>query len=162
MKRRSASRSPASFGCPLWYALHGLEPYVVLVSDTACQALKFLGAIKLELEENDALRRAYPALARKGPVWRNNEIGLANGVALEALAGDGKLRGRNNRARRPSPVPLVASASRPESSEYAALFSSRYPQLSIISRPTEVLRMRFAGAPNVLKPLQSCRAVSFS
>lgn len=87
---------------PLYCALHTIEPYIVLTSDTNEQASKFLLDIRNELEDNPAIARDYPHLAGKGPIWREDRLRLANGVLIEALGTGTKLRGRKNRQNRPS------------------------------------------------------------
>jgi hypothetical protein len=102
--RGSGKSAWISLAYPLWCGLHGLEPYILLLSDTSAQATKFLEAIKQELEENSSLQHVYPKVARQGPVWRKNEIRLCNGVSIEALGTGSKIRGRKNRSHRPSLV----------------------------------------------------------
>jgi predicted phage terminase large subunit-like protein len=100
--RGSAKSTWASFALPLWAALHGTESYIILTADTITQAAKYLDAIKLELESNEALGRAYPHATGKGPVWRGDCLRLRNGVMIEAAGTGSKLRGRRNRQDRPS------------------------------------------------------------
>lgn len=102
--RGSAKSTWATTAFPLWLAVHGLEPYVVLTSDTGAQAEKYLDAIRNEFESNDLLARDYPHLAGPGPVWRGDRVRLANGTMIEALGTGTKLRGRKNRQDRPSLV----------------------------------------------------------
>lgn len=100
--RGAAKSTWSTLAYPLYVLLHGLEPYVIVTSDTGKQAEKFMDAIKIELETNESLQAAYPALARKGPVWRADQIRLANDCVVEALGTGAKVRGRKNRSRRPS------------------------------------------------------------
>ena len=101
--RGAAKSTWSSFAYPLWCAVHGLEPYIVLTADTGEQAEKYLEAIRDELETNEAIRRDYPQ-AGPGGVWRGNRIRLANGSTIEALGTGAKLRGRKARQHRPSLV----------------------------------------------------------
>lgn len=100
--RGAAKSTWSTLAYPLWAALHGIEPYVVLTSDTGEQAEKYLDSIRDELETNELIRRDYPRLAGAGPVWRADRLKLANGTMLEALGTGTKLRGRKNRQHRPS------------------------------------------------------------
>jgi hypothetical protein len=74
----------------------------LLLSDTQSQARLLLEAIKRELEDNAALAAAYPTAVGQGSPWGQDRIRLANGVAIEALGTGAKIRGRRNRADRPS------------------------------------------------------------
>jgi predicted phage terminase large subunit-like protein len=100
--RGSAKSTWASLAYPLWAALHRHEPYILLLSDTQSQARLLLEAIKRELEDNPALAAAYPAAVGRGSPWGQDRLRLANGVVLEALGSGAKIRGRRNRAERPS------------------------------------------------------------
>lgn len=100
--RGAAKSTWSSFAYPLWAAVHALEPYIVLTSDTGQQAHKYLDSLRAELESNDLLARDYPHLAGAGPTWRQDRIRLANGVMVEALGTGTKLRGRKHRQDRPS------------------------------------------------------------
>lgn len=100
--RGAAKSTWSTVAYPLYCALHGLEPYTVLTSDTGGQASKFLEAIRSELVSNEELRRRYPRLAREGPTWRQDRIQLTNGCMIEALGTGTKLRGRRHRQHRPT------------------------------------------------------------
>jgi len=100
--RGSAKSTWVSLAYPLWAAVHGYEPYILLLSDTQSQARLLLEAIKRELEDNRALAETYPAAVGQGSPWGQDRIRLANGVAIEALGTGAKIRGRRNRADRPS------------------------------------------------------------
>src|SRR5262249_25395505 len=90
----------ASFAHPLRAACAGQEPYILLLADTATKACKNLKSIRLERESNAELARAYPGATGRGPVWRQSELELRNGVTVEALGtGAQGLRGRRNRLR---------------------------------------------------------------
>jgi predicted phage terminase large subunit-like protein len=100
--RGSAKSTWVSLAYPLWAALNRYEPYILLISDSQGQARLLLEAIKRELEDNPALAQAYPAACGQGSPWGQDRLRLANGVVLEALGSSAKIRGRRNRADRPS------------------------------------------------------------
>jgi predicted phage terminase large subunit-like protein len=100
--RGSAKSTWVSLAYPVWAAVHGYEPYILLLSDTQSQARLLLEAIKRELEDNPVLAAAYPTAVGQGSPWGQDRIRLANGVAIEALGTGAKIRGRRNRADRPS------------------------------------------------------------
>ena len=60
--------------------------------------------LKRELEDNPVLAAAYPAAMGRGSPWGQDRIRLANGVVVEALGTGAKIRGRRNRAERPTLV----------------------------------------------------------
>jgi len=100
--RGAAKSTWSSLVYPLWSAVHAHEPYIMIASDTITQAAQHLQGIKAELEDNTALARAYPSACGAGPEWRQERIRLRNGVVIEALGTGSKIRGRRNRADRPS------------------------------------------------------------
>lgn len=100
--RGGAKSTWSTLAYPLWCAVHGLEPYIVITSDTGDQAAEFLRAIRAELESNELLTHDYPHVAGEGPTWRDNRIRLANGVQIDALGTGTKIRGRKNRQSRPT------------------------------------------------------------
>jgi hypothetical protein len=100
--RGAAKSTWSTFAYPLWCALYGIEPYIILTSDTGEQAHKYLDSIRAELETNEQLASIHPHLACVGPVWREDRIRLANDVMIEAFGTGTKLRGRKNRQHRPS------------------------------------------------------------
>jgi predicted phage terminase large subunit-like protein len=100
--RGSAKSTWISLAYPLWAALHGYEPYILLLSDSQSQARLLLEAVKRELEDNPALAASYPNAVGQGSPWGQDRIRLANGVAIEAHGTGSKIRGRRNRAERPS------------------------------------------------------------
>lgn len=83
-------------------ALTGAEPYIWIVSDTRAQAAGHLANIAAELLDNPQLTQDYPAAVGRGPVWRANLIQLRNGVVIEAISTGQRVRGRRNRAARPT------------------------------------------------------------
>lgn len=102
--RGNAKSTYVSKAYPLWAALEGVEPFILLLSDTADQAEAFLADIKSEIEANDAIAESYPHAAGVGPIWQSKRIRLRNGVQIAAYGAGGRVRGRGNRAERPSLV----------------------------------------------------------
>ncbi|MBY0527327.1 MAG: hypothetical protein K2R98_28280 [Gemmataceae bacterium] len=102
--RGAAKSTWSSFAYPLYCAVHGIEPYIVLTSDTGAQAKLYMDSIRSELETNELLQRDYPDVVGAGSTWREDRIRLRNGVVIEALGTGTKLRGRKNRSHRPSLV----------------------------------------------------------
>jgi predicted phage terminase large subunit-like protein len=100
--RGSAKSTWISLAYPLWAALNRYERYILLLSDTQSQARLLLEAIKRELEDNRLLATAYPDAVGQGRPWGQDRIRLANGVVVEALGTGAKIRGRRNRAERPT------------------------------------------------------------
>ena len=83
-------------------AVEGAEPLIWLISETADQAKGYLKSVRTELEENEAIARDYPEAFGPGPTWSNSSLRLKNGVVIQAFGTDQKIRGRKNRAARPS------------------------------------------------------------
>jgi predicted phage terminase large subunit-like protein len=100
--RGSAKSTWVSLVYPLWIALSRREPYIQIISDTQTQARLLLEAIKRELEDNPLLAADYPWAVGRGSPWGQDRIRLVNGVVIEALGTGAKIRGRRNRAERPS------------------------------------------------------------
>lgn len=92
--------------CTLAYvlrcALEKWEPYTLILSDSSEQADELLRHIRAELEDNDLLNTVYPDAAGIGPQWAGNRICLNNGALVGSMGSGKKVRGRRNRAERPS------------------------------------------------------------
>jgi hypothetical protein len=89
---------------PLRAALEGWEPYTLILSDSSSQADQHLDNIKKEIEDNPLIRAVYQRESGAGPEWNQSRIRLRNGALIEALGTGKKVRGRRNRAERPSLV----------------------------------------------------------
>lgn len=100
--RFSAKSTVACLAHPLRCALEGTEQLIWIISETRSQACGQLEHIKSELETNELLQFAYPRASGRGPMWRVDRIRLNNGVGIEAYGIGQKLRGRRQRARRPT------------------------------------------------------------
>lgn len=86
---------------PLYCVCHGLEHYIMLVSDSTDQARQNLLAIQHELESNQELARAYPSVGGVGPAWSQLSLVTRNGIKIEALGAGKRLRGRTFGPHRP-------------------------------------------------------------
>lgn len=109
--RGHAKTTVVSLAFILWCACFRREPYVVLISDTSDQAGDLLTAIRQELEGNQLLASDFPQIAgervsAKALRWRRHDVTLPNGVRIQALGAEQKLRGRRNRAERPTLIVL--------------------------------------------------------
>ena len=104
--RDSAKTRWSTFAYPLYVALHGIERFTVIISDTDDQACVFLRSIRTELMDNNAIRKDYPNASGRGPTWRDDFIVLKNGSAIKALGIDGHIRGRGEGAYRPTLIIL--------------------------------------------------------
>ena len=101
--RGGAKSTVATLTYVLRQAVMGLEPYILIVSDTESQAIENLANIKLELEDNaHGLSLDYPAAVGQGPIWRENYIRLRNGVVIHAAGTGQAIRGRRVKQHRPS------------------------------------------------------------
>ena len=92
--RGSAKTTWATFAYPLRTALYAEEPYIIMISETNDQAMRYLSDIKNELENNANLRRDYPGATGRGRFWKSDAIRLRNGVEIGAYGTGAKLRGR--------------------------------------------------------------------
>lgn len=104
--RGGAKSTWCTLAYPLRAALEGWEPYTTILSDSSEQANELLRHIKGELTDNEMIAEVYPDAAGEGPEWRENRIRLRNGAVIESLGTGKKIRGRRNRAERPSLVVL--------------------------------------------------------
>jgi predicted phage terminase large subunit-like protein len=87
---------------PLFCICHGLESYIQLVADASEQACENLGAIRVQLDQNEALAIAYPKACGVGPRWNANEIVTRNGIRVHAVGKGKKVRGRSHGSYRPT------------------------------------------------------------
>ena len=100
--RGGAKSTIATLAYPLHAAVHKSEPYIWIISETRHQACAHLENIKSELLDNPRLAADYPAAVGKGPLWRAGSVVLPNGVAIEAFGTGQRIRGRRNKAHRPT------------------------------------------------------------
>ena len=101
--RGHAKSTIVSLAYPLWCLMYGLEPYIVLVSDTGTQAAQNLRNIRVELETNELLKQDFPhLLGRRAKPWRDDAIELSDGTLIVAKGAGQGIRGTKNRSNRPS------------------------------------------------------------
>ncbi len=110
--RGHAKTTVVSLAYVLWCICYGLEPHIVLVSNTAGQSDDLLTPIKGELESNALLMDDFPDVAeppgtKPGPErWRRNDIITRNGIKVISLGAGQKIRGRKHREHRPTLIIL--------------------------------------------------------
>lgn len=100
--RGGAKTTWISKAFPLYCIAHEIEPYIMLISDTAIQAEKNLAAIRSELEANESLANDYPHAVGAGSSWTNQRIETRNGVCVEAIGRGTRVRGRTFGRHRPT------------------------------------------------------------
>lgn len=90
-------------------ALHAItykyKKYIIILSDASDQAEGFLGSIREEFEENEALKQDFGDLLGN-KVWRNDVIITKTDIKIEALGAGKKIRGRKHKSRRPDLIIL--------------------------------------------------------
>lgn len=100
--RRHAKSSIVSLAQCLRGALEGSESYVWIVSNVITKAQQELKNVREEIEQNAALAEAYPGVCGVGKPWRAKSLTLLNGTTIEAMSMREAIRGRRERAKRPS------------------------------------------------------------
>jgi phage terminase large subunit-like protein len=100
--REHAKSTVCSLFLPLWAALTGRRRFILVVSATYEQALDLLRWCKLELEQNEALRRDFGD--QRGERWTDGDFTLRNGVRFVARGAGQQLRGVRSREARPDLV----------------------------------------------------------
>lgn len=124
--RDSAKSSIISLAYVLYCICYKTEAFIVLISNTADQAIGLLNSVKYELESNERLRQDFPEVCETGrkpmpPRWCRGEIITRNGINVLALSSGQQIRGRRNREARPSLIILddveTSANSTPESSD---------------------------------------------
>ncbi|MDI3547899.1 MAG: hypothetical protein PWR10_1551 [Halanaerobiales bacterium] len=102
--RGHAKSTTFTFKGSLHAILYEYKPYIILLSDSSDQAEGFLGDIKIELEENEAIIEDFGDL--QGNTWRESEIITSTDVKVEAIGSGKKIRGRKHRNWRPALIIL--------------------------------------------------------
>jgi len=96
----------------LWCLVRKSDPFIVLISNTADQAVQLLANLKKELEDNPMILADFPEVAepqgrRPSPKrWREKEIRTRNEVLITVLGAGQRLRGRKHGKDRPSLIIL--------------------------------------------------------
>lgn len=99
--RGSAKSSWGSFAFPIWCLAYGLEPVVMIVSETQMMARQLLRSIRQVFQKNEQLRRDIPGSA-PGSLWQQDAIQLANGSMLMCVGTGGNKRGTKEGPIRPT------------------------------------------------------------
>lgn len=121
--RDSAKSTVITTGYPLYGVCEEFETYILLVSETGDQALKYLSSIKAELETNSFIEENYPQAFGPGPLWNKESIITKNGVMIEALGAGKSIRGRKAKEHRPSCI--IVDDPEGENAAYSSLARSR-------------------------------------
>lgn len=102
--RGNAKSTILSLASVLYDICYELERYEIIVSDTHAQGKQFLSDVKLELEQNELLKRDFPHATGVGRKWSEDEIITKNNVMVTALGMRGKIRGRKFGNWRPTKI----------------------------------------------------------
>jgi len=92
----------------LYSICYGTEKFIVIISNTASQAIPILDNIKREFKENDDLKYAFPEVcniniaSRLLQCWQRDRIVTANNIEVMVLGAGQKIRGRRSGADRPT------------------------------------------------------------
>ena len=89
----------------LWAVLTGRKHYILIIADALEQAASLLGAVKDELEFNEALKRDFPG-AGKGHVWNVGTVVTPGNVKIQALGAGKRMRGLRHGPHRPDLIVL--------------------------------------------------------
>ncbi|MBP7056335.1 MAG: phage terminase large subunit [Candidatus Omnitrophica bacterium] len=105
--RGCAKSTIANLEYVIYCICHGIEEFIVIISNTNDQAVGFLSDIKRELESNELLMRDFPEICELGrkpaPArWSQREIITRNNIKVLALGTGQQIRGRRNLEARPS------------------------------------------------------------
>lgn len=113
--RGHAKSTLVTLGYVLWCVVYRLEPFIVIISDTAEQAQEMLSNVKTELETNQRLRCDFPdardSAAGRTPGkattrWRRGDIVTRSGVRVRAAGSGQGFRGSRHKSERPSLIIL--------------------------------------------------------
>lgn len=97
--RGHAKSTNLTFKGTMHAVLYQYKHYPIIISDSSDQAERFLDNIRIEFEENEAIREDFGDLV--GKVWRNDVIVTKSGIKVEAIGSGKKIRGRKHRNWRP-------------------------------------------------------------
>lgn len=102
--RGHAKSTNLTFKGTMHAVLYGYKHYPIIISDSSEQAEGFLESLRVELEDNAAIREDFGELA--GPVWRGNVLVTKTNIKIEAIGSGKKIRGRKHRNWRPDLIVL--------------------------------------------------------
>lgn len=97
--RGHAKSTNLTFKGTIHAVAYGYKHYPIILSDSSDQAEGFLENIRVEFEENEAIREDFGDLV--GKVWRTNVIVTSTNIKVEAIGSGKKIRGRKHRNWRP-------------------------------------------------------------
>lgn len=97
--RGHAKSTNLTFKGTMHSTLYQYKHYPIIISDSSDQAEGFLDNIRVEFEENPAIREDFGDLA--GSVWRSNVLVTKTNIKIEAIGSGKKIRGRKHRNWRP-------------------------------------------------------------
>lgn len=97
--RGHAKSTSLTFKGTIHSVVYEYKHYPIIISDSSEQAEGFLDNIRVEFEENEALREDFGDLT--GKVWRSNVLITSTNIKVEAIGSGKKIRGRKHRNWRP-------------------------------------------------------------
>ena len=97
--RGHAKSTSLTFKGSIHAIVYEYKHYPIIISDSSEQAEGFLDNIRVEFEENEALREDFGNLV--GKVWRSNVLITSTNIKVEAIGSGKKIRGRKHRNWRP-------------------------------------------------------------
>lgn len=97
--RGHAKSTSLTFKGTIHAIVYGYKHYPIIISDSSDQAEGFLDNIRVEFEENGAIREDFGDLT--GKIWRNNVLVTSTNIKVEAIGSGKKIRGRKHRNWRP-------------------------------------------------------------
>lgn len=120
---RGSGKSTLAILCDVLRRIcHGLDPYIVIGSDTVDQAASQLEDIKDELASNEKIKADFGSLkpsadgvwqtaelqlsAKNRVMWREGRIITTNSIRVDAIGRGSKLRGRRHGQKRPTYIVL--------------------------------------------------------
>ncbi|MDP4092587.1 MAG: phage terminase large subunit [Bacillota bacterium] len=102
--RGHAKSTNLTFKDTIHAIVYQYKHYPMLISDSSEQAESFLENIRVEFEENQAIKDDFGDL--QGKVWRNEVIITSTDIKVEAIGSGKKIRGRKHRNWRPDLIVL--------------------------------------------------------
>jgi len=103
--RGHAKSTNFTFKDTLHAIMYEYKHYAIILSDSSDQAEGFLEDIKMELEENEAIKDDFGILKGK-KVWKSSVILTSTDIKIQAIGSGKKIRGRRHRNWRPDLIVL--------------------------------------------------------